>query len=139
MKKIINWSFGAFFRTIGRVFGYLVIGVLIMLIGAKIGFKSFFMPVKAATSGLDKYDYRFWPVSCSLQGTNCTLGPGSGFLSDKTYYDLSAQYSSIIQFNLRVWAGNNTYKANNTYTFRYTIQVADKTTLLDNMEKINKK
>lgn len=138
IKKIFNWSFGSFFRTIGRIFAYLLIGVLILIIGAKSDLKLFLMPVKAATSGLDKYDYRFWPVSCSAQGRNCTLGPGSGFLSDKTYYDLSAQYSSIIQFNLRVWAGNNTYKANNTYTFRYTIQVADKTTLLDNMEKINK-
>lgn len=138
IKKMVNWSFGAFFRTIGRIFGYLVIGVLIMLIGAKIGFKSFFMPVKAATSGLDKYDYRFWPVSCSAQGRNCTLGPGSGFLSDKTYYDLTAQYSSILQFNIRTWAGSNVYKENNTYTFRYTVQVANKTTLLDNMDQINK-
>ena len=138
MKKIINWSFGAFFRTIGRVFAYLCIGFLILLIGAKFGFKSFLMPVHAATSGLDKYDYRFWPVSCNLQGSNCILGPSSGFLSDKTYYDLTNQYSSILQFNLRTWAGSNVYKENNTYTFRYTIQVADKTTLVDNMEEINK-
>lgn len=137
MKKIINWSFGAFFRTIGRVFGYLVIGVLIMLIGAKIGFKSFFMPVKAATSGLDKYDYRFWPVSCNLQGTNCTLGPGSGFLNKGDYYELKS-YSKILQFNLRTWGGSNVYKENNTYIFRYTIQVENKDTLLDNMDKINK-
>ncbi len=137
MKKILNWSFGAFFRTIGRVFGYLVIGVLIMLIGAKIGFKSFFMPVKAATSGLDKYDYRFWPVSCNLQGTNCTLGPGSGFLNKGDYYELKS-YSKILQFNLRTWGGSNVYKENNTYTFRYTIQVENKDTLLDNMDKINK-
>lgn len=138
MKKILNWSFGSFFRTIGRVFAYLCIGFLILIIGAKFGFKSFLMPVHAATSGLDKYDYRFWPVSCNLQGSNCILGPSSGFLSDKTYYDLTNQYSSILQFNLRTWAGSNVYKENNTYTFRYTIQVADKTTLVDNMEEINK-
>lgn len=47
MKKIINWSFGAFFRTIGRIFAYLLVGVLIMLIGAKFGLKLFLMPVKA--------------------------------------------------------------------------------------------
>lgn len=138
MKKIINWSFGAFFRTIGRIFAYLVIGVLILIIGAKSGLKLFLMPVNAATSGLDSYDYRFWPVSCSVQGRNCTLGPSSGFLKDKAYYDLSAQYSSILQFNLRTWGGTNTYKANNTYTFRFTIQVEDKTTLVENMDDINK-
>lgn len=138
MRKILNWSLGGFFRTIGRFFAYFVIGVLIILIGAKIGFKSFLMPIKAATSGLEKYDYRFWPVSCSAQGRNCILGPGSGFLNKGDYYDLSAQYSSILQFNLRTWAGSNIYKENNTYTFRYTVQVANKTTLLDNIENINK-
>lgn len=94
--------------------------------------------VNAATSGLDKYDYRFWPVSCNAQGTNCTLGQGSGFLSDKTYYEIPAIYSSLIQFNLRTWAGTNTYKANNTYTFRFTVQVENKNDLLDNIEEINK-
>lgn len=95
--------------------------------------------VNAATSGLDRYDYRFWPVSCNAQGTNCTLGQGSGFLSDKTYYEVPQIYSSLIQFNLRTWGGTNTYKANNTYTFRYTVQVENKNTLLDNMEEINRK
>lgn len=138
MKKILNWSFGSFFRTIGRVFAYLCIGFLILLIGAKFGFKSFLMPVYAATSGLDSYDYRFWPVSCSVQGRNCVLGTSSGFLKDKAYYDTaSIGASSILQFNLRVWAGTNTYKANNTYTFRFTIQVGDKETLVENMDKIN--
>lgn len=50
MKKIINWSFGAFFRTIGRIFAYLVIGVLIMLIGVKFGLKLFIMPIHASTN-----------------------------------------------------------------------------------------
>ena len=138
MKKIFNWSFGAFFRTIGRVFGYLVIGVLIMLIFSKFGFNPFFMTVKAATSGLDKYDDRFWPVSCNAQGTNCTLGPGTEFLQSETWYNIPTMYSSIMQFNVRTWAGSYTYKANNTYTFRYTVQVGNKATLLDNLEQINK-
>lgn len=48
MKKIFNWSFGSFFRTIGRVLAYLLIGVLILIIGAKSGLKLFLMPVKAS-------------------------------------------------------------------------------------------
>lgn len=111
---------------------------MIILLIASLVILSGLIRVNAATSGLDKYDYRFWPVSCSAQGTNCTLGPGSGFLSNKTYYDLSNQYSSIMQFNMRVWAGNNTYQQNNTYTFRFTVQVANKSALLDNLDKINK-
>lgn len=39
MKKIINWSFGSFFRTIGRVFAYLCIGILILIIGSILGSK----------------------------------------------------------------------------------------------------
>ena len=36
IKKIFNWSFGAFFRTIGRIFAYLVIGVLIIINSASL-------------------------------------------------------------------------------------------------------
>lgn len=35
MKKIVNWSFGAFFRTIGRILAYLLVGALITLICLK--------------------------------------------------------------------------------------------------------
>lgn len=94
--------------------------------------------VNAATSGLEKYDYRFWPVSCNVNGENCTLGQGSGFLNKNEYYNIPEMYSSLIQFNLRTWAGSNTYIQGNTYTFRYTIQVENKNTLLDNIEEINK-
>lgn len=48
MKKIINWSFGSFFRTIGRVFAYFLIGILLLFIGSKLGF-NFGYIVNAAT------------------------------------------------------------------------------------------
>lgn len=52
MKKIINWSIGSFFRTIGRIIAYLVIAFLITLIIAKTdNLKSLlFMSVKADTT-----------------------------------------------------------------------------------------
>lgn len=52
MKKILNWSVGSFFRTIGRIIAYLVIAFLITLIIAKTdNLKSLlFMSVKAATT-----------------------------------------------------------------------------------------
>lgn len=60
MKKIINWSFGAFFRTIGRIFAYLVIGVLILIIGAKSGLKLFLMPVKASTVAVSNAKFNLY-------------------------------------------------------------------------------
>ena len=60
MKKIINWSFGAFFRTIGRIFAYLVIGVLILIIGAKNGLKLFLMPVKASTVAVSNAKFNLY-------------------------------------------------------------------------------
>lgn len=52
MKKIFNWSFGAFFRTIGRILAYLLVGALITLICLKNDkLKSLlFMNVNASTS-----------------------------------------------------------------------------------------
>lgn len=52
MKKILNWSVGSFFRTIGRIIAYLVIAFLITLIIAKTdNLKSLlFMSVKADTT-----------------------------------------------------------------------------------------
>lgn len=51
MKKVFNWTFGAFFRTIGRIFGYLCIGILFLVIGSKLDLKlplNLFMKVNAA-------------------------------------------------------------------------------------------
>lgn len=111
---------------------------MIILLIISLAILSGLIRVNAATSGLDKYDYRFWPVSCNVNGENCTLGQGSGFLNKNEYYTVPQMYSRILQFNLRTWGGNNTYKQNNTYTFRYTVQVDNKETLLDNMQDINK-
>lgn len=49
MKKIINWSFGAFFRTIGRIFAYFLIGILLLIIGSKLGLNFGYMKVDALT------------------------------------------------------------------------------------------
>lgn len=49
IKKIFNWSFGAFFRTIGRIFAYLLIGILLLFVGSKLGFNFGFIKVNAAT------------------------------------------------------------------------------------------
>ncbi len=39
MNKIINWTFGAFFRTIGRIFAFLCISILFVFILSKLDIK----------------------------------------------------------------------------------------------------
>lgn len=58
IKKIFNWSFGAFFRTIGRILAYLAIGILILIIGSLLGSKlpkNIFMKLSASTVPIDNY------------------------------------------------------------------------------------
>ena len=50
IKKLFNWSFGAFFRTIGRVLAYFLIGLLLLIIGSKLGFNLGYIQVNATTS-----------------------------------------------------------------------------------------
>lgn len=52
MKKVLNWSIGSFFRTIGRIIAYLLVGFLLALIVSKTdNLKNlFFMSVKADTT-----------------------------------------------------------------------------------------
>lgn len=54
MKKVINWTFGGFFRTIGRTLAFLLIGTILGYIAFKSGIKITdifgIMSVKAATS-----------------------------------------------------------------------------------------
>lgn len=73
MKKIINWSFGAFFRTLGRVFGYLSIAILIMSIFSKLGFELphwFALNVNASTiTSYDTYkNFQNGSTSCGTSG-----------------------------------------------------------------------
>lgn len=49
MKKIFIWSFGAFFRTLGRIFAYLSIGFLLAIICSKLGSNFGYIKVNAAT------------------------------------------------------------------------------------------
>lgn len=48
MKKIINWTFGSFFRSLGRILSYLLIGGALAYIGAKLNLFSI-LKLDAAT------------------------------------------------------------------------------------------
>lgn len=50
MKNIISWSFGAFFKTLGRILAYLLVGFLLAIICSKLGFNFGYIRVNASTS-----------------------------------------------------------------------------------------
>ena len=53
MSKLLNWVFGSFFRTLGRLIAIFCVGILLIFIGSKIGLKfpeNIFMKVSAATT-----------------------------------------------------------------------------------------
>lgn len=49
IKKVFNWSFGAFFRTIGRILAYLSIGFLLAIVCSKLGLNLGYIQVNAST------------------------------------------------------------------------------------------
>lgn len=49
IKKVFNWSFGAFFRTLGRIFAYLSIGFLLAIVCSKLGLNLGYIQVNAST------------------------------------------------------------------------------------------
>lgn len=49
INKVFNWSFGAFFKTLGRILAYLLVGFLLAIVFSKLGF-NFGYIVNASTS-----------------------------------------------------------------------------------------
>lgn len=50
IKRIFNWSFGAFFKTIGRILAYLSVGFLLAIVCSKFGFNFGYIQVNAANA-----------------------------------------------------------------------------------------
>ena len=100
IKKIFNWSFGAFFRTIGRVLAYFLIGILILIIGSKIGLNLFLMPVKAASipgwasnlPSLSRVDV--WDCNSSNCNNSVSLGQ-QGLTTDYGLRDMLVTNSTV--------------------------------------------
>lgn len=56
MKKILNWTFGACFRTIGRFLAVIIVCVLLIFIGSKLGFKlDSILPIKVNAQTLTNW------------------------------------------------------------------------------------
>ena len=41
MKKLFNWTFGSFFRTLGRFLFYILIGSILVYVGGKLKWNYF--------------------------------------------------------------------------------------------------
>lgn len=69
IKRIFNWSFGAFFRTIGRILAYFLIGILFLIIGSKLGLNFGYIRVNAANA----YDWASsLPALSRVEMRDCT-------------------------------------------------------------------
>ena len=109
IKNVFNWSVGSFFRTIGRIIAYLLIGALIGLILSKsdIDITNIFMPKLSAATLTSKrtytegylyagditslgsngtYSYSLAPLSTLGQAYFYVGNIGSTAISGKAYY-----------------------------------------------------
>lgn len=49
INKVFNWSFGAFFKTLGRILAYVLVGFLLAIVCSKLGFNFGYIKVNAQT------------------------------------------------------------------------------------------
>lgn len=126
VKKIINWTAGGFFRSLGRILMYVVIGLLLSLLLSKSGFKlpSFFQLdlVNAAsiTSSSDTYLTQW----CSNMNCDYTLS-GSTYYTDfvnkdTSYVNSNNYYLTTIRFREQ-FNSSNYLQSGTQYTIRYRV------------------
>ena len=141
IKKILNWSFGAFFRTIGRVLAYLLIGVLILIIGAKSGFKLFLMPVKASTVAVSNAKFNLYtamsrddnicssPQSYSYKSLDTSLNIKDRPYIRKVHYMFNANMDSGNSYTVTFVQSYNPkdYAAMRTDSFIYRVEASTTT------------
>ena len=84
MKHVFNWTIGSFFRTLGRIIAYLIVGALI-------AFAFTYKPKAATLTSKAVYTAGYWYVSdYNNWGSNNTYNYGQAPLSvnGKAYYDI---------------------------------------------------
>lgn len=71
MKKIFNWTLGACFRTLGRFLAIFIVGVLLIFIGSKLGFKlDSILPIKVNAATVNQWSDNL-PVLNRVQMYEC--------------------------------------------------------------------
>lgn len=112
MKKVINWTFGGFFRAIGRTLAFLLLGSLVGFIAFKSGFKITdlfsIMSVKASTTY--SWTTKQSRLYLDQQGTETTTS------WESIPHTFSPSYPvSQMQYRLQYSGGLN---AGNSYKFK---------------------
>ena len=120
MKKIINWLFGSFFRTIGRIIAFLFISFIILLIINKLGFNLknlLFMSVSASEQNAGYSSSRLEVKQCLFDNTSCvwdkaSLGGSINFGSSNGYIN---QYQFLFFNSSSNWAKDGIFKLQFTF------------------------
>ena len=123
MKKIFNWTFGGFFRTIGRSFAFLILGGLVALILSKSNLKI------TDLLGIEKV----YAASANYSSTTSqvhAIRPSDGDIMWTSLISPGnttnvGQYRYIQEFAYRIYGGSNTYTNGNTYTATFTFTIAN--------------
>lgn len=120
MKNIINWTLGGFFRSIGRILSFLVIGLIIGLIVAKSGLRlpTWLQPLYVVRADTISYNYSQYRVqyyglgtgtnvwnSWQNFGTSSPLSSGYGVSTIATRFGYSSKFSSNTTYRFEVEAG----------------------------------
>lgn len=125
IKKMVNLSFGAFFRTIGRIFAYLCIGFLILIIGAKSGLKLFLMPVKASEIAVSNAKFNLW-TALSRDENICAKPQAFGYKNIDTNINTTDRpYVKSVQYLFNV-----DLNANQSYTITFVQSYNPKTDVI---------
>lgn len=109
IKKVFNWSFGAFFRTIGRILAYLCIGFLLAIVCSKLGLNLGYIQVNAAT--IDVTDSKF-NLYTAITRDNCNLATSYGYKKFNSSTDITdKRYINKVHYLISA-----NFQANQSYT-----------------------
>lgn len=126
MRRVSNWLFGGFFRTIGRTLAFLLIGGLLGIIAYKNNINFYKLlgieTIKADTINYSSVQYRLFYYEFNgddwVQGSTSYTNAGTSITN--------MQYKPVWGWNTQINMGNQTLVAGRTYkiTMTYTLQPA---------------
>lgn len=123
IQKIINWTAGGFFRSLGRVLMYIFLGLIATFLLNKSGIKlgqllgiDYVSAASANYSSTTSQVHAIRPSDGDIMWTTL-ISPGNT--------TNVGQYRYIQEFAYRIYGGSNTYTNGNTYTATFTFTIAN--------------
>lgn len=129
IKKIFNWFAGGFFRKLGSVFVFILIGFLVSLYfhNSDTSFSKFikrffqFHYISASTTSVSYSSVQYRVFYYYLDDRGILNENSSSYTSGGTATSLGDDYDFYpYAFNTRLFMGNNTLAANRTYNIMFT-------------------